>query len=156
MDNKSRDGYADAFTGCIIQGRIAKETFTFRDFIIVQFVSRDKKRRDTSTGEYWTRNRCSRQPFRVGFQTFDFGVNLRWRLRRKQWTSFTSHQSIALVTNLYIYINASCLLQWPLILFVCSRNNDPTWTRNEFLIILCDRTKDIIREFNSISFRNYR
>lgn len=104
MDNKSRDGYADAFTGCIIQGRIAKETFTFRDFIIVQFVSRDKKRRDTPTGEYWTRNRCSRQPFRVGFQTFDFGVNLRWRLRRKQWTSFTSHQSIALVTNLYIYI----------------------------------------------------
>lgn len=104
MDNKSRDGYADAFTRCIIQGRIAKETFTFRDFITVQFVSRDKKRRDTPTGEYWTRNRCSRQAFRVGFQTFDFGVNLRWRLRRKQWTSFTSHQSIALVTNLYIYI----------------------------------------------------
>lgn len=147
MDNKSRDGYADAFTRCIIQGRIAKETFTFRDFITVQFVSRDKKRRDTPTGEYWTRNRCSRQAFRVGFQTFDFGVNLRWRLRRKQWTSFTSHQSIALVTNLYIYIYASCLLQRPLILFVCSRNNDPTWTRNEFLIILCERTRDIIREF---------
>lgn len=68
---------------------------TFYNFIIVQFVRRNKKRRGTPTCEYWSRNRCSRQAFRFARRiaergrlsykrALDFGVNLWWRLRRKQ------------------------------------------------------------------------